>query len=72
MKVTWDYFCRELASFRKIIGLKTYTLEQWDAAWQGLICVYMHLVERIEDAANAIKAAEIDYNRRVQYRLGLG
>ena len=72
MKITWDYFCQELVSFRKILGLKTYTLEQWDDAWQGLLYVYICLQEKTEEAINAINAVAIDYNRRVQYRLGLG
>lgn len=72
MKITWDYFCQELISFRKIIGLKCYTLEQWDDAWRGLLYVYVQLQEKTDEAVNALKAVEIDYNRRVQYRLGLG
>lgn len=68
---TWDYFCKELMAFKKIIGLKSYTLEQWEDAWRGLLSVYMLHEERIEDAVNAIISIEIDYNRRVQYRLGL-
>ncbi|KKL66426.1 hypothetical protein LCGC14_2145080 [marine sediment metagenome] len=71
MKVTWDYFCGELSTFRKIIGLKTYTLEEWEGLWIGLLWVYILLEERTEDAADAIKTIEIDYHRRVRYRLGL-
>lgn len=72
MKITWDYFCSELMAFKKIIGLKTYTLEQWEAAWNGLLWNYMLLDENTEDAINAMNAIELDYHRRVQYRLGLG
>lgn len=71
-KVTWDYFCQELIAFREIIGLKNYTLEQWNNAWGGLLYVYILLQEKTDKALNAIEAVQIDYERRVQFRLGLG
>lgn len=72
MEITWEYFCKELIRFREMIGLKTYTLEQWDAGWRTMLHLYMSLKDHHEEAVIAIKALEIDYYRRVQYRLGLG
>ena len=72
MEVTWEYFCQEMMRFRQMIGLRKYSLEQWDAAWNGLLYVYLQLKDHHDEAVNAIKALEIDYYRRVQYRLGLG
>ena len=72
MEISWEYFCKELIGFRQIIGLRSYSLEQWEDAWTGLLYVYMQLKDHHEEAVNAINALEIDYYRRVQYRLGVG
>jgi len=72
MEITWEYFCKELIRFRQLIGLRSYSLKQWEDAWTGLLYVYLQLKDHHDEAANAIHALEIDYYRRVQYRLGLG
>ena len=69
-----DYLFEQICEFREVLGLKTYTLEQWENALKGVAYVYLNLEELDEKSGGSARRAFLtitnEYVMRVAYRLG--
>ena len=77
MKITKEYFNKELISFWEIMGNKSYTIEQVARALRGLITCYLQFAmysknqEERDSAEISMQAACGEHDRRLAYRIML-